>query len=203
MYNLYILTVAVNNACLIAAIWLGIFVVTRNPRSPVSWLTVLTLLSVSGWFINVLLALNPLPSPQFIPDWFLPLLWMWPRDSFESGWEGWMQGWQVVPAIMFWHYVTKLMRPGRMNPWRWTRVALGYAIAIAAIYAMAFTDWVFTRGVGNPLYLNTLEQGKLYPLFMGFLLLFTIMSLINLLRSAKIAPALMPRDISTFWLRQH
>ena len=193
MYNLYVLTVAVNYACLIAAIWLGIFVVTRSPRSPVSWLTALTLISVSGWFLNILLALNPPPSPQFLPDWLHPLLWMWPAGSFESGWEGWMQGWQVVPAIMFWHHVTMLMRPGRMNPWRWTRVILGYAIAIAAIYAMAFTKLVFTKGVGNPLYLNTLEQGTLYPLFMGFLFLFTIMSLINLLRSAKVAPALMPR----------
>jgi len=193
MYNLYVLTVAVNYACLIAAIWLGIFVVTRSPRSPVSWLTALTLLSVSGWFLNILLALNPPPSPQFIPDWLLPLLWMWPANTFEAGWGGWMQGWQVVPAIMFWHHVTMLMRPGRMNPWRWARVMLGYAIAIAAIYAMTFTDWVFTKGVGNPLYLNTLEQGKLYPLFMGFLFLFTVMSLINLLRSAKVAPALMPR----------
>lgn len=193
MYNLYVLTVAVNYACLIAAIWLGIFVVTRSPRSPVSWLTALTLLSVSGWFLNILLALNPLPSPQFIPEWLLPLFWMWPSGSFESGWEGWMQGWQVVPAIMFWHHVTMLMRPGRMNPWRWARVLLGYAIAIAAIFLMEFTDWIFTKGVGNPLYLNTLEQGKLYPLFMGFLFIFTVMSLINLLRSAKIAPALMPR----------
>jgi len=193
MYNLYVLTVAVNYACLIAAIWLGIFVVTRSPRSPVSWLTALTLLSVSGWFLNILLALNPPPSPQFIPEWLLPLLWMWPADSFESGWEGWMQGWQVVPAIMLWHHVTMLMRPGRMNPWRWTRVLLGYGIAIAAIFLMEFTDWIFTKGVGDPLYLNTLEQGKLYPLFMGFLFLFTVMSLINLLRSAKIAPSLMPR----------
>ena len=131
MYNLYVLTVAVNYACLIAAIWLGIFVVTRSPRSPVSWLTALTLISVSGWFLNILLALNPPPSPQFLPDWLHPLLWMWPAGSFESGWEGWMQGWQVVPAIMFWHHVTMLMRPGRMNPWRWTRVILGYAIAMA------------------------------------------------------------------------
>ncbi|PWB69468.1 MAG: hypothetical protein C3F07_19720 [Anaerolineales bacterium] len=193
MDSLYILTVAINYACLIAAIWLGIFIVTRSSRSPVSWLTALTLLSVSGWFLNVLLALNPPPSPHFLPDWLTPLFWMWPTGSFQSGWGGWMQGWQVAPAIMFWHHVTMLMRPGRMNPWRWTRVSLGYAIAVAAIYVMANTNLMFTEGVGDPLYLNTLQQGKLFSVFMGLLFLFTIMSLINLLRSAKIAPSMMPR----------
>ena len=193
MDNLYVLTVAINYACLIAAIWLGIYVVTHSPRSPVAWLTTLTLLSGSGLFLNVLLAVNPPPSPEFLPEWLVPLLWVWPTGMFQHGWGGWMQGWQVAPAIMFWHHATMLMRPGRMNPWRWTRVALGYAIAIAAIYIMSKTDLMFTEGVGDPLYLNTLHQGKLFSLFMGFLFMFTIMSLINLLRSAKIAPSTMPR----------
>jgi len=193
MNTLYVLTVAINYACLISAIWLGIFVLTRSPRSPVAWLTTLTLLSVSGLFLNVLLAVNPPPSPEFLPDWLVPLLWVWPTGLFQQGWGGWMQGWQVSPAIMFWHHATMLMRPGRMNPWRWTRVSLGYAIAIAAAYIMSKTDLMFTEGVGNPLYLNTLHQGKLFSLFMGFLFMFTILSLINLLRSAKIAPSMMPR----------
>jgi hypothetical protein len=193
MNTLYVLTVAINYACLIAAIWLGIFVLTRSPRSPVAWLTTLTLLSVSGLFLNVLLAVNPPPSPEYLPDWLIPMLWVWPTGLFQQGWGGWMQGWQVSPAIMFWHHATMLMRPGRMNPWRWTRVSLGYAIAIAAAYIMSRTDLMFTEGVGDPLYLNTLHQGKLFSLFMGFLFMFTIMSLINLLRSAKIAPSMMPR----------
>jgi hypothetical protein len=104
-----------------------------------------------------------------------------------------MQGWLIIPAIMFWHHATMLMRPGRMNAWRWARVLLGYAIAVVAIYIQLKTDLMFTVGEGNPLYLNTLKTGRLYPLFMGFLFLFTVMSLINLVRSARIAPAVMPR----------
>ena len=193
MNTLYVLTVAINYACLIAAIWLAIFVVTRSPRSPVAWLTTLTLLSGSGLFLNTLLAVNPPPSPEYLPHWLTPLLWVWPNGMFQQGWGAWMQGWQVAPAIMFWHHATMLMRPGRMNPWRWTRVSFGYAIAIAAAYIMSRTNLMFTEGVGDPLYLNTLHQGKLFSLFMGFLFMFTIMSLINLLRSAKIAPSMMPR----------
>lgn len=193
MNTLYDVTVAVNYVCMIMAVWLGIFVVTRSPRSPVSWLTAMTLLSVSGWFLNVLLAINPPPSPEFLPAWLTPFLWIWPTGLFQHGWGAWMQGWQITPAIMFWHHATMLMRPGRMNAWRWTRVLLGYVIAVVAIYIQVSTDLMFTVGKGDPLYLNTLKQGRLYPLFMGFLFLFTIMSLVNLVRSAKIAPAMMPR----------
>ena len=193
MDNLYILTVAINYACMITAVWLGIFVLTRSPRSPVSWLTAMTLFSVSGWFLNFLLAMNPPPSPAFLPAWLAPFLWLWPTGLFQQGWGGWMQGWLIIPAIMFWHHATMLMRPGRMNAWRWARVLLGYAIAAVAIYIQLKTDLMFTVGEGNPLYLNTLKTGRLYPLFMGFLFLFTVMSLINLVRSARIAPAVMPR----------
>lgn len=193
MNNLYVLTIAVNYVCMIMAIWLGIFVVTRSPRSLVSWLTAITLFSVSGWFLNVLLAINPPPSPEFLPAWLTPFLWIWPTGLFQHGWGAWMQGWQITPAIMFWHHATMLMRPGRMNAWRWTRVLLGYGIAVVAIYVQINTDLMFTVGKGDPLYLNTLKQGRLYPVFMGFLFLFTVMSLINLVRSAKIAPAMMPR----------
>lgn len=193
MNNLYAITIAINFAAMVSAIWLGIYVVSRSPRSAVAWLTGLTLLSVSGWFLNVLLAINPPPSPTTLPVWLRPFLWIWPAGSFQEGWGGWMQGWQVTPAIMFWHHATMLMRPGRMNAWRWARVLAGYAIAAIAIYVQLNTDLMFTEGQGDPLYLNTLQQGILYPLFMGFLFVFTILSLINLLRSAKIAPTLMPR----------
>lgn len=193
MNNLYAITVAVNFACMVCAIWLAIYVISRSPRSAIAWLTGLTLLSVSGWFLNVLLAINPPPSPVTLPIWLRPLFWIWPAGSFQQGWGGWMQGWQVTPAIMFWHHATMLMRPGRMNAWRWARVLAGYAIAAIAIYVQLNTNLMFTVGQGDPLYLNTLQQGKLYPLFMACLFVFTILSLINLLRSAKIAPTLMPR----------
>jgi len=193
MGNLSFITIAVNFGAMVIAIWLGIYVVTRSPRNPVAWLTGLTLLSVSGWFLNVLLAVNPPPSPATLPSWMTPLLWIWPAGLFQQGWGVWLQGWQVTPAIMFWHHATMLMRPGRMNAWRWSRVLLGYVIAIIAIYVQLNTDLMFTIGEGDPLYLNTLQQGKLYPLFMGFLIIYTILSLINLLRSAKIAPSLMPK----------
>lgn len=65
--TLYQVTFTVNFVALIASLWLGMYLVTRNPRVPTAWLTALTLWSLSGLFINVLLALNPPPVPAFRP----------------------------------------------------------------------------------------------------------------------------------------
>src|SRR5512138_1491449 len=169
---LYSITVLVNFITLAVAVWLGIYLVSRSPRSAVAWLAGLTLWSIAGFFQNVLLALNPPPSPAILPVWLQPLLWFWPSGAFEHGWGNWLQGWQITPAIMFWHHLTVEIRWGRMNPWRWTRVLIGYAIAIAAIIGQRFTPWVFTSGSGDPLYLTTLIPGPLYPVYMFFLILY-------------------------------
>jgi len=190
---LYTFTVIVNLIALAVAVWLGIYIVTRSPRSQIAWLAGLALWSIAGFFLNVLLALNPPPSPALMPLWMRPLLWFWPAGAFENGWGNWLQGWQITPAVMIWHHVTLLIRTGRMNAWRWTRVIIGYVIAIAAIIGQRYTGLVFTTTSGDPLYLTTLVPGLLYPLYMLALLVFTCLSLINLIRSARAAPTVVQR----------
>ena len=89
---------------------------------------------------------------------------------------------------MIWHHVTLLIRTGSMNPWRWTRVVIGYVFAIAAIIGQRYTGLVYLPTSGDPLYLSALVPGPLYPLYMFGLLVFTCLSLINLIRSARAAP---------------
>src|SRR4030095_16560226 len=190
---LYTFTVVVNLIALAVAVWLGIYIVTRSPRSQIAWVAGLALWSIAGFFLNVLLALNPPPSPAMMPLWVRPLLWFWPSGAFERGWGNWLQGWQITPAVMIWHHVTLLIRTGRMNPWRWTRVVIGYIIAIAAIIGQRYTGLVFTTTSGDPLYLTTLVPGPLYPIYMLALLIFTCLSLINLIRSARAAPSVVQR----------
>lgn len=190
---LYTFTVVVNLTALAVAVWLGIYIVTRSPRSQIAWLAGLALWSIGGFFLNVLLALNPPPSPALMPLWVRPLLWFWPASAFNGGWGNWLQGWQITPAVMIWHHVTLLIRTGRMNRWRWTRVMIGYVIAIAAIIGQRYTGLVFTTTSGDPLYLTTLVPGPLYPLYMLALLIFTGLSLINLIRSARAAPTVVQR----------
>lgn len=190
---LYTFTVVVNLIALAVAVWLGIYIITRSPRSQIGWLAGLALWSIGGYFLNTMLALNPPPSPALTPLWMRPLLWFWPAGTFEGGWVNWLQGWQITPAVMIWHHVTLLIRTGRMNPWRWTRVVIGYLFAIAAIIGQRYTGLVYITTSGDPLYLRALVPGPLYPLYMFGLLIFTCLSLINLIRSARAAPTVIQR----------
>jgi hypothetical protein len=149
---------------------------------------------MAGLFLNLLLALNPPPLPQNLPGWMTFLLPFWPAGTADQNSSSWLQGWLVIPAIVIWHHVTVLLRPGPMNPWRWTRVLLGYLAALAAIILLINTNLIFTSDPGDPILMNTLSPGPLYPLFMGLLILFTAFSLLNLSRSAKNAPAVMQRN---------
>lgn len=170
------------------AIWLGLYIVTRSPRSQIVWLTSLTLWSIAALFKNVLLALNPPPQPD-LPAWLWLFLPFWHTVTLkEQGATGWLQGWSITPAIMFWHHVTVLMRPGPLTPWRWGRIWLGYGLVIIAIILQANAQHFFVSISGtDPLYLKTLEVGPLYLLFAFFMLLYIGLSVANLLRSARTA----------------
>ena len=191
---LHPLTILINFVALIAAVWLGIYVITRSPRSLIAWLTGLTLWSVAGLFLNLLLAINPPPLPENLPSWMTVLLQFWPSGTIEQVSSAWLQGWLVVPAIVIWHHVTVLLRPGSMNPWRWTRVLLGYLAAVVAITLLVYTNLIFSREAGDPIFMNTLNPGVLFPVFMGLLILFTGFCLVNLSRSVKDAPTVMQRN---------
>lgn len=184
---LYYITNIVNAVGLALAVWLGIYLVTHSPRSTIAWLTGLTLWSVAGLYLNILLALNPPPMPENAPRWIFLFFPFWPQEALISGWPEWLQGWLVIPAIAFWHHVTILMRPGRMNNWRLASILLAYGLSLAAIYVMVNTPLMFSSISGDPLFLTTLKPGQLYPVFLLFLLAFMIMSLFNLIRSAQVA----------------
>ncbi len=189
---LRLLTIIINFLALAGAVWLGVYLVTRSPRSLVAWLTGLTLWSLAGLFLNVLLAVYPPPTVVPTSSWLRLLLPFWPVSDINEP-SGWLQGWSVAPALAFWHHATTLMRPGTLNPWRWIRIFSAYALALAAIALQASTPFLFPVAGGDPLYLNTLRAGPLYPVFAAGLLVFTAASLINLIRSAREIPYNMPR----------
>ena len=59
----------VNYAALALAVWLCIYLVTRSSHSQITWLSALTLWSLAGVFLNLLLALNPPPTDITWPTW--------------------------------------------------------------------------------------------------------------------------------------
>jgi hypothetical protein len=190
--SLYYLTFAVNFLGLVLALWLGLYLVTRNPKYLIAWLTGLTLWSMSGLFVNVLLAINPPPLPVYYQTWLRFMFPFWPEAALLGDTNIWLLGWLVAPAAAFWHHVTVLMRPGRLNAWRWTRILVGYFMAFLAILAQANGSLLHTEQQRNPLYLNSLHSGPWFPVFGTALLLLTWGSVLNLFRSARDTPAALP-----------
>lgn len=185
--TLYQITFTVNFLALFVALWLGLYLVSRSPRSSTAWLTALTLWSVSGLFINVLLALNPPPITAEGIWWHKLLFPFWASDTIHQGASAWLQGWSLGPSVVFWHHATMLMRTGKMNAWRWSRVIVGYIFGITGAF-LQYHAKIFTavKG-GDPLYLNSLSAGPYYQIFTLAILVLTALSAYNLLRSARVA----------------
>ncbi|MBT5335200.1 MAG: hypothetical protein HOL47_00995 [Chloroflexi bacterium] len=169
------------------ALWLGIYLVTNNPKNVLSWLTSLSLWSMAGLFLNILLALNPPPIPVNSPSWLKVFLPFWRMEIISSNPNDWLQGWSVAPAAMFWHHATVLFRPGQTNTWRKIRIYLGYLVGFGMIIAQYNATILVSVESGDPLYLSTIVPGPLYALFLSLLLLFLGLSIYNLARSAKVA----------------
>ncbi len=193
MGALYVFTFAINLLGLVIALWLGLYLVTRNPRYLPAWLTALTAWSLSTLFINVLLAINPPPLPVYYHTWLRFMFPFWSVAALSQDPNNWLLGWAVAPAIVFWHHVTILMRPGRVNAWRWVRILGGYLVALLAIIAQANGSLLYTSSGSDPLYLNSLQSGVWFPVFGTALLVLTLASVINLFRSAHDAPEAFPR----------
>ena len=187
------ITSVVNFVALAAALWLGLYIVTRNPRRLISCLTSLALWSMTGTFLNILLALTPLPTPADAPGWLNPFSQFW-ETNLRQGTNSWLQGWSIIPVIVLWHHVTVLMRPGPMNRWRKMRVLFAYIVAVVAIAIQVNTSLLISTALDvDPLYLSMARTGPLYPFFLALALLLTGMSLVNLIRSASAAPSNIPR----------
>ena len=177
-------TIAVNFLSLAFAVWLGIYIITRNQRSLIAWLTGLTLGALGGVFLNILLALNPPPTTN-ISIWLRIFFPFWGVVASENP-NSWLQGWSVAPAIAFWHHMTTLLRPGILGRWRWTRIIGVYLIAGSAAYLQVIAP-IFPAEAGDPLYINTIQAGPLYPFYAIALLIILGYIISNLLRTARAA----------------
>ena len=184
MDTLTLWTSIINYIALALSVWLGWYILTRNIRQPISWLTSLTLWSISGIFMNSLLALTPPPIPENIPEWFRFLLPFWDQDVLTHGTTGWLSGWLVIPAVAFWHHVTMLIRPERWKTWHYIQVAAVYMVTLGAIWAIRDTPYMYESETGPPTLMNSLKPGVLYTTFLVLLALILVMSLLNL-RNAR------------------
>lgn len=185
MSLLFYFTFTVNFLGLVLALWLGLYLVTRNSRYPIAWLTALTLWCMGGLFLNILMAINPPPQTPFWPNWMQFIFPFWPAETPQGEPSAWLQGWSVIPAIALWHHATTLIRSRRPHIWQWTLILTGYILAIIAIVVQTNTPILFTVEMSDPLYLNSLQAGPWYPFFGLALVVLTAACVINLAQKAR------------------
>lgn len=175
------------------AIWLGVYIVTRSPRSKIAWLTGLGLWSIAGLFLNVLFALNPPPNLSAQSVWLRFILFFWPEEVLQDS-SAWLKGWSIAPGIVIWHHVTTLMR-GKAGWWRRLRIWIGYLLAAPAVWFQNNTDLlIYTDPAGDPLFVSGMRAGPLLPFFAFLMVVFVGFSLVNLIRSSRETASLTQRN---------
>ena len=192
MGNQYQVTFWISFLGLILALWLGIYLVTRNPKYAIAWLTAGTLWCMSGLFLNVLLAMDP-PDVAYWPAWLQDFLPFWHKQIYSSGVTTLLQGWSIVPAIALWHHATVLLRPGKWSNWRVARILIGYAIAIIAIVVQANTPVQFAIDRSSPTFLNNVGEGSWYLIFGIAILILAVASAVNLVQTMTATSGYLPR----------
>jgi hypothetical protein len=181
------LATLVNLLALAISLWLGFYIITRSPRSRLSWLATLTLWSLTSLFFHNALAIN-LPKVGLLP-WLRPV---------------------VVLVVPLWFHLTLLLLPerARRRIWfhvplllpTWARrparalsptasrfgVPLTYALALILMLGGAFPlGFSAHTDVGSATYLSGRTAGPLYPLSIVFLILLGSLSLLNLWQGRK------------------
>ena len=142
---LFALTSIVNFICLALSLWLGFYIVTRSPRSRVSWLASATLWSFSGSFLNTLTYINISPEDGTLP-------WWW--------------GWSAALAAPFWFHLSASLLPGRLARKQRPLIIVVYLLTLNFVAMEAYTPWVFAGATTKPLiYHSSQRPGPLFPLF--------------------------------------
>ena len=164
-------TSTINFVCLTVSLWLGFYIVTRSPRSRVSWLASATLWSLCGYFLTSFTYVQDLPGEGTLP-------WWW--------------GWGVVIAVPFWFQLSVFLLPGKPAKQQRPLIILIYLLALNFVAMEAYTPWVLIGATAKPFIYNSAQRpGPLYPLFGLFLVTVPALSLYNLQlswRQAKSPP---------------
>jgi len=155
-------TSATNFICLVISLWLGFYIVTRSPRSQVSWLASATVWALCGYFLDTLTFTYKPPGTGALP-------WWW--------------GWSVTLAAPFWFHLSVSLLPGEAAKKR-LLVAFVYLLALNFIAMEAYTPWVFSGATILPPTLSSAERpGPLYPLLGLYLIVIPTLALLNLRQS--------------------
>jgi hypothetical protein len=160
MSGLSMWTVRIDFLALAASLWLGLYIVTRSPTFPASWLAGGALWSLGGYFLDSFLHLNP------------------PQERVLAWWTGW----SILFSAPLWLHLSTLLlsRPGG---WRRLLVGTVYGLAAALLAAELGAGLVFGVWTGAPfVYTSAQQPGPLYPLLFMLLTFCPALAALNLYR---------------------
>jgi hypothetical protein len=181
-------TSLVNLVGLAVSLCLGLYIVTRTPRSRLSWLAALTLWILSGYFLHNALVISwpgsgilPLLRPIVIlamPFGFHLILLVPPEDS---QWERWF----YQPPLRLPEGIRKALGSLAL-PISRVAVPLAYVLALALALGGAFPLGLTPEDVGGPaLYLSDRVAGPLYPLSIAYLVALDLLALVHVWQGLK------------------
>jgi GAF domain-containing protein len=132
---------------LAVSLWLGIYVVTRGPRSRVAWLAGFTLWSLSGYFLDTFLHLNPPPARAL----------------------AWWMGWSIFFTAPLWLHLSTLL--AGYKSWHRVAVWIAYTLSLVLLFVELATGTVFGALTGESFeYAVAQRPGVLYPLLCALLI---------------------------------
>jgi GAF domain-containing protein len=163
MLSLSAWTSLVDLLALAASLWLGLYIVTRNPRARISWLASLTLWSLSGYFLDSFLHLNR-PHEQML---------------------AWWTGWTVLLSAPLWLHLCVLLTH-RESTWHRYLAWSGYLWAVVLVVAELATGDVLGVLSGEPFVYATAQQpGRWYPAVFALLVVAPLISIGLLYRAGR------------------
>ena len=172
MSTLAAMTSLVDFLALAMSLWLGLYIVTRSPHSRVSWLSGLTLWSLSSYFLNSFLRLNPPPTRAL----------------------NWWTGWSIFFTAPLWLHLVTYLLP-KSNPWQRFLPWLVYVWALILLLIELIFGGVLGTLTDTPfIYATAQRPGPLYLWVCALLILPPALSTIFLLWGRNRCPRRALRD---------
>lgn len=188
----YSLALFANFVGLVLSIWLGVYIVTHNRSTWLTWNAGLTLWALAGLFANTLLLMDASPAPASQPIWLRLIFPFWPQEDGGNG-SGWTQGWAACLGIFFWYQTTVFIVPGKMAAWRRLSLYAAYALGIFALILQIFLPHLLRVERTDPLFIDTQKFTSIFPLFAFALILYAGLSVFNLLEARRLSPSIIAR----------
>jgi len=155
MSTLAQVTSAVSFLSMAVSLWLGCYIVTRSPRSRLAWLAGLTLWSLAGFFVTVLLAID---------------------ESTAAPWPGW----PLNLSLTLWYHLSLQTLPPEQGTRQRRFLPVVYGLAVL-LDALLFQTALIVNGSmpGAGPYTTVFGHGPLFAVWPIFLMGVALLTLVN------------------------